>query len=374
MMAAPSPVLAPELSVIAPTYNERPNLRQLVAALSAALAGVRWELVLVDDDSDDGTADEAFALAQEGHPVRCIRRIGRRGLASAVVEGALAANAPWLAVIDADMQHDETLLPRMLDLLRAGEADLVVGSRHVAGGGMGDWSAERQKMSSFATRCARLALGTEVGDPMSGFFALGRDTFHACIYDLSQQGYKILLDILSSSPRPLRVVELPYVFRNRTAGESKVDVMVLAEFAFLLVEKMTRGLVPPRFVLFSLVGGIGLLVHLAVLAAMESAGHSFIPAQAVATGVAMVFNYYLNNNFTYRSQRLRGWRSLRGLIVFCLVCSIGGLANVGVARLVLGDSGNWRLAGLAGAVMGAVFNFSVAGQFVWTPRRRRRVT
>ena len=363
---------APDLSVIAPTYNERPNLRPLVAALAAALAGICWELIVVDDDSADGTAEEAFALAHEGQPVRAIRRVGRRGLASAVVEGALAANGTYLAVIDADMQHDETLLPRMLALLQTGEADLVVGSRHVEGGGLGDWSVERQRMSAFATRLAKRTLRTEIGDPMSGFFALRRDTFHACVYDLSQQGYKILLDILSSAPRTLKVVELPYVFRNRTAGTSKVDVMVLAEFAFLLVEKMTRGLIPPRFVLFSLVGGLGLVVHLAVLGLMQHAGYAFIPAQTAATGVAMVCNYFINNSFTYRAQRLRGWRSLRGLVVFCLVCTIGGLANVGVGDLVLTDSGSWPLAGIAGALMGAVFNFAVAGQFVWNPRRRRR--
>lgn len=362
---------SPTLSVIAPAYNERANIRPLVAAVALALEGISWEIVIVDDDSPDGTAQEAFALAHEGYPVRCIRRVGRRGLASAVVEGALAASGHFIAVIDADMQHDERVLPQMLAILQAKEADVVIGSRHVDGGSIGDWSAGRAKMSSLATRIAKATLGTEIGDPMSGFFAIRRDTFHACVYDLSQQGYKILLDILSSSPRALKVVEVPYVFKNRVAGDSKIDVMVLAEFAFLIIEKLTKGVIPPRFVLFSLVGGLGLLIHLATLSILEAASYGFIWSQAAATLVAMLANYFINNNFTYRSQRLKGVRALRGLLVFCLICSFGAIANVGVADLVLTGSGSWPIAGIAGAVMSAVFNFGAATQLVWNTRRRR---
>ena len=257
-----------------------------------------------------------------------------------MVEGALASNPPYLAVIDAAMQHDERVLPRMLDLLERGEADLVVGSRHVEGGGVGDWAESRQLMSRFATWCAGALVGTGVTDPMSGFFAMRRDTFHACIYDLSQQGYKILLDILTSSPRRLKVAEVPYVFRNRTEGESKLDVMVLAEFLFLLIEKFTRGLVPPRFVLFSLVGGLGLAFHLLVLDVLRQAGLGFGAAQTSATYAAMTLNYLVNNSVTYRSQRLKGARFLVGYVMFCVVCSFGALANIGVADLALASSGS----------------------------------
>ncbi|WP_287459505.1 glycosyltransferase family 2 protein [Sphingomonas sp.] len=362
----------PQLSIISPAYNERANIRPLVAAVAAAMGGTRWELIVVDDDSPDGTAEEVFAIAGEGYPVRCIRRIGRRGLASAVVEGALAANAAVIAVIDADLQHDEKLLPAMLALIAAGDSDLVVGSRHVDGGGVGDWSKDRQAMSSFATWCANLALGTGISDPMSGFFAIRRDVFHASVHDLSQQGYKILLDIISSAPHALRITEIPYVFRNRVEGESKVDLMIMLEFLFLLSEKVTRGLIPPRFVLFSAVGGIGLVAHVAVLQALKSFGSTFLVAQTAATAVAMTLNYVINNSVTYRSQRLRGRRFVIGYFIFCLVCSIGTLANIGVADLVLADEGNWALAGVAGALMSAVFNFGVATQFVWSQRRRPR--
>ena len=364
----------PTISIIAPTYNERMNVRRLVQAIAQAMADISWELVIVDDDSLDGTAEEAWNMAHEGYPVRCIRRIGRRGLASAVVEGVLASNAPFIAVMDADMQHDEAMLPKMLDILRTTDTDLVIGSRYIEGGSLGAWSDQRKKMSAFAKRCARSLIGSDITDPMSGFFALRRDVFYARIYDLSQQGYKILLDILTSSRRPLQIVEVPYVFRPRSLGESKVDVMVIAEFAFLLIEKLTRGLVPPRFVLFSMVGCLGLMLHLSVLEMMGAAKFSFLDAQTVATVAAMTLNYVINNSVTYRSQRLKGFRFFGGYVVFCAVCGIGGLANIGVANLVLHGSGNWPAAGIAGAVMSAVFNFGTVTQFVWRQRRSRRTS
>jgi dolichol-phosphate mannosyltransferase len=362
----------PVLSIIAPAFNERPNMAPLVQAVAAAMGEIRWELIVVDDDSPDRTAEAVDELARQGFPVRCIRRVGRRGLASAVVEGALASNAPYLAVIDADMQHDERVLPRMLSLLEDTDTDLVIGSRHIEGGSVGDWAEDRQAMSRLATRCARMLIGSRITDPMSGFFAVRRDVFHACIYDLSQQGYKILLDILTSSPRPLKVEEVPYVFRNRHEGESKLDIMVLAEFLFLLVEKLTKGLIPPRFVMFSLVGGIGLAFHLVILEIAITLESPFRTAQIIATIGAMSLNFLMNNAITYRPQRLRGVRMLWGYLVFCIVCSVGAFANIGVASLVLNGSGSWPVAGAAGAVMSLVFNFGAASQLVWSQRRRRR--
>lgn len=360
----------PQISIVAPTYNERQNVRPLVQAIGVALGSIRWEMIFVDDDSPDGTYLEIAALVHEGAPIRCIRRIGRRGLASAVVEGAMAANADIVAVIDADMQHDETLLPRMYETLKTSEADIVIASRHVEGGGLGDWDKGRQRMSAIATLCSKLLLGQGVSDPMSGFFATRRAVFDAAIYDLSQQGYKILLDILTSSPRSLKVVELPYVFRDRLHGASKVDVMVIAEYAFLLIEKLTRGMIPPRFVLFASIGVLGLAAHLTVLVQLKGLGASFLAAQAGATLCAMSFNYVLNNAITYRSQRLKGLRFVLGYLIFCAVCSFGAIANIGVANLMIHQIPSWSIAGALGAMMSSVFNFGVATRFVWGQRRR----
>lgn len=366
----PSVRILPAVSIIAPTYNERTNVRPLAKAVSAAMGNMPWELIFVDDDSPDGTYLEVVAVAREGAPVRAIRRVGRRGLASAVVEGAMSAHADIIGVIDADMQHDETLLPRMLDILQTTDADLVVASRHMEGGGMGEWSAGRQRMSAFATWASRLLVGEAVSDPMSGFFMTRRSVFDAAIYDLSQQGYKILLDLLTSSPRSLKVVEVPYVFRDRRSGESKVDVLIIAEYAFLLIEKLTKGLIPPKFVLFSIVGGLGLLAHVFVLRVMIGLGAGFLTAQTVATLCAMTFNYVLNNAVTYRAERLKGQRFAMGYVVFCAVCSLGAVANISVANLTMHEVNSWPLAGVAGALMSLVFNFGISTRFVWGRRRR----
>jgi dolichol-phosphate mannosyltransferase len=333
---------------------------------------VTWELIVVDDDSPDGTWREALLLGSEGLPVRCIRRIGRRGLSSAVVEGVMSASGEFVAVIDADMQHDETRLIDMLQILQTTETELVVASRYVEGGTIGAWDGTRARLSTFATACSRVLIGKTIKDPMSGFFMTRRAVFDELVGDLSQQGYKILLDVLTTARRPLRVVEIPYVFRERVSGESKLDAIVVAEYLLLLIEKFSRGFLPPRFILFSMVGGLGLIVHLSTLRVLQLCGSGFLEAQTVATLVAMTFNFMLNNLTTYRSERLRGAQALVGYIIFCATCSLGAIANLGVANFVIGHFSSWAFAGAAGAIMSAVFNFSLSTRFVWGRATRQR--
>lgn len=362
---------APDISLIVPTYNERGNIAPLLDSVADALGEIPWEMIIVDDDSPDQTFSEVLRLAREEPRLRCLRRVGRRGLASAVIEGALVANGGVIAVMDADFQHDEHLLRPMFEKLVATNADIVVATRYAEGGGIGEWDPGRARMSDVATRMACMLVGHQTSDPLSGFFMVRREVFSSVIYDLSQQGYKILLDIISSAHAPLRIEEVPYVFRTRQTGESKISIMVLAQFLFLLIEKLTHGLIPPRFALFSIVGGIGLMVHLAVLNALKLFGFDFLTAQVTAIAVAMVSNFAMNNEFTYRDRRLTGLSFFPGLILFCLVCSFGALANVGVAEIAIHQVGNWSIAGLAGAIMGAVFNFSAATSLVWRRRRKR---
>jgi dolichol-phosphate mannosyltransferase len=362
-LAAPA-----ELCVVVPCYNERPNVAPLVDLLHAALDGVRWEVVFVDDDSPDGTAAEARRIATADPRVRCIRRIHRRGLASAVVEGALSSSAAYVAVMDGDLQHDERRLLDMLAVLRADTADLVVGSRYVEGGDAeGLASPWRHRLSELGGRIVHAMLRVRLSDPMSGFFMMRRPLFEALAPRLTARGFKILLDIVLSAPRELRVTEIPCQFRERHAGESKLDVQVLAEFAGLLVDKRLGGLVPLRFIAFATVGALGVLVHLAVLTAAITLW-SFSVSQMVATLVAMAFNFQLNNQITYRDHRLRGRRLWRGFVLFMLVCGIGGAADIGVARVLYSSHGNWTLAGAMGAVIGVVWNYAVSATLVW--RRR----
>jgi dolichol-phosphate mannosyltransferase len=370
---APVPAMtrgAPTLTIVVPCYNERPNVAPLIAKLDAALFGIAWEAVFVDDNSPDGTTAEVRRIAQTDPRVRCIRRIGRRGLSSAVIEGALSSSAQFVAVIDGDLQHDETRLPDMLAALKSGRYDLAVGSRHVAGGDdsglAGRW---RHLLSDGGIRLARLFLPVQLNDPLSGFFMLPRPLFEQLATMLTGQGFKILVDLALSSPAPLRVIEIPAVFHERVAGESKLDALVLMQFAGLLLDKVFGGLLPLRFISFALVGAIGIFVHLAVLTTgLKWAGLGFEPAQAVATVVAMMFNFQLNNEITYRDQRLRGPRLWRGLLLFMLVCGVGGIANVGIAKALYDSHTAWSIAGAIGAMIGVVWNYAVSATLVWRTR------
>ncbi len=356
-----------ELTVVVPTFNERDNIAPLLARLQAALFGIEWEVVFVDDDSPDGTAAEIRLLARADPRIRCLQRIGRRGLSTAVIEGMLSSSAPHLAVIDADLQHDETLLPRMLAALKAESLDLVVGSRHVAGGGVGDWDRRRVQISGIAARLARLVVAAELSDPMSGFFMISRPAFEAALRRLSGQGFKILLDLFASAPTAYRFKEMPYVFGRRLHGESKLDSLVVWEYLMLLLDKLFGRYVPVRFVFFAAIGTSGIAVHfLTLYFAMMAV--SFPVAQALGTVVAMTSNYALNNTLTYRDRRLKGARFLVGLLSFYAICGLGAVANVGIASVAFAQHYSWWISGLAGAAVGVVWNYAVSSVFTW--RRR----
>jgi len=365
----PQAVSTLQLSVIVPTFNERDNVTTLFRRLEAALAGVSWEVIFVDDNSPDGTWDVVRALAREDSRVRCIRRVGRRGLSGACIEGILASSAPYAAVIDADLQHDETQLPNMLALLQGGEADLVVGSRYIAGGSAESFNRQRAGASALATEVAKRVLRVKIADPMSGFFMIRSDRFEQLAPQLSTQGFKILLDIVATARGELRVKEIPYTFGARLHGESKLDSTVALDFLGLVLAKLTGDVVSLRFLLFAMVGSTGLFVHLSALfVALEIFGLPFPEAQACGALVAMTSNFILNNFLTYRDQRLQGFAILRGLLLFYLVCSVGLFANVGVAFSVYDQEPIWWLAGAAGALMGVVWNYAMSGLFVWRKR------
>lgn len=368
--AIPSPLATPVLSVIVPCFNERPNVAPMIEKLDAALAGLAWEVIYVDDDSPDGTAAEVRRIARTDPRVRCIKRIGRRGLASAVIEGAMSSSAEYVAVIDGDLQHDETRLPVMLDALRTGQHDIVVASRHVEGGDNAGLSNQwRHAISDGGIWLAQMFLPVRLSDPMSGFFMLPRALFEDLARGLTGQGFKILLDLVLSAPAPLRVHEVPARFRERVAGESKLDALVMMQFAGLLIDKVFGGLLPLRFVSFAAVGALGVLVHLAVLAVMRQATPlDFAIDQGIATVVAMVFNFQLNNAITYREQRLRGPRLWRGLFLFMLVCGVGAIANIGIANVLYQQHTTWTVAGAIGAVLGVVWNYAVSSTLVWRAR------
>lgn len=353
-----------ELTVVVPCFNERANVPLMVERLEKALAGIDWEVIFVDDDSPDGTTEAVREIAAVKRNVRGLRRIGRRGLSTAVIEGMLASAAPYLAVIDGDLQHDETLLPAMLERIKGEKLDVVVASRYTQGGGMGSWDETRQAMSGFATRLAHLVVDKNLTDPMSGYFMISRPAFESTVRHLSGQGFKILLDLFASTPKPFRFAEMPFTFRTRLHGESKLDSMVAWEYLTLLLDKLVGRWVPVRFVMFSAVGMSGVLVHFAALS-LALLWLGFMAAQALATGLAMTSNFLINNVLTYRDRRLKGWRLIPGLLSFVAVCSVGAIANVGVASAVFYRDYAWWLAALAGIAVGVVWNFAVSQIFTW---------
>ena len=359
---------APAVTVVIPCYKEHDNVARMVGALERALAGTSWEAVFVDDDSPDGTTEEVRRIARLDARVRCIRRIGRRGLASAVIEGALSSSAESIVVIDGDLQHDPARIPSLLQALDCG-ADIAVGSRHVAGGdAAGLAGAWRHRISRAGIDVARRIMGVGIADPMSGYFALRRILFDRLAPRLSGQGFKILLDLILSSPTRLNIAEVPVQFQPRLAGESKLDVLVVAQFAGVLIEKATAGAIPPRFAAFAAVGAVGVLVHYAVLISGRAGGLPFETDQILATLIAMVFNFWVNNALTYRTNRLRGARLVRGLVVFMLVCGVGAVANIGIANVLYRAHSGWNPSGIVGAAVGVVWNYAVSATLVWRSR------
>ena len=368
------------LGVVLPTFNERKNLRGMVDRLDAALASIPWEVIVVDDNSPDGTADEARRIAQDDPRVRVIQRIGRRGLSSAAIEGMCATAAPVVAVMDADHQHDPALLPGMLAAIESGEYDLAYASRFAEGASTEEWGRpDRVKASNLANRIANKVTGVELTDPMSGYFMLRSEVLRADAHRLSGVGFKILLDILATVEAPLRIKEVPMNFAARAEGESKLDRTVVFEFLVGLYDKWLGRIIPTRFALFGTVGALGVFVQLGVLWIMLHLvfGERFVygnwdesttfnVANTVAAVVAMTFNFVLNNELTYSDKRLRGLGPiLKGWAQFALTCSLGLLTNVGSAAVLKGMGINDVIAVVAGIVLGSVWNFALSNKFVW---------
>jgi dolichol-phosphate mannosyltransferase len=358
-----------ELSVILPTYKERGNVAELVRRLDTALTGIAWEAIFVDDNSPDGTSQAAKDIAANDSRVRCLRRVGRRGLAGACIEGMLSSASPFVAVMDADLQHDEKVLPQMLARLRDGGADLVAGTRYVEGGSAESFSGSRSTISRLATKLTHRLVGTNLSDPMSGFFMMRRDRLEEIAPRLSPVGFKILLDIAATGGERLSIAEQPYVFGARFDGESKFNAQIGVEFLGLLLAKMTGDLVDPRFLFFAIVGTLGLVVHLIALRlSLVFLPDAFRAAQIIATLVAMTSNFLLNNELTYRDRRLKGLSLLRGFVLFCLIGSVGVLTNVDLASWLYTERQVWWVAGAVGAIMGALWNYAMSTLFVWRVR------
>lgn len=354
-----------ELSIIVPTYNESENIQPLIDLLSATLNDINWEVIFVDDNSPDKTSNIVRKLAKLNTRIRCLQRIGRRGLSSAVIEGILSSSSPFICVMDADLQHDENLIPKMLTELK-NNYDLVIGSRYIANASTGSLPNHRVKISRAATFLGNKILEHELSDPMSGFFMLRRELFEQVTPHLSGKGFKILLDIVASSDKSTKIHELPYHMKKREYGESKLSVAVVWEFFSLLANKLFGKYLPLRFIMFVTVGLSGVLVNVFILYITHKIlDFDFLYGQTIATIVAMTSNYFLNNQLTFNDKKHRGRHLYKGLISFYVTCSLGALINIAVANMAFNHGIVWWLSGICGAVVGAVWNFALSSTYTW---------
>lgn len=321
----------------------------------------------MDDDSPDGASQFARELAQTDRRIRVVKRVGRRGLSSACIEGVLSSCGTYVAIMDGDMQHDETVVPILMKKIKDCKLDVVMASRFCAGSKEQGLSHRRKIVSQWAVIFANFLLKQPLTDPMTGFFMLKRSVFDASLPYLSPMGFKILLDILISHPdKSLKIEEIPFSFRNRHAGNSKLDTLVIWEYILFLLEKLFYRQIPAAFLSFSIIGTIGLLFHFTLLKLFLMGGVTFLNGHICATILTIGFNFSLNNLLTYRSSRLRGVKAIYGLLSFYIICGVGAVSNIGVAAFLFrSNDSQWFLAAIVGISIGAFWNFGMSRFVTW---------
>lgn len=362
-MASTSRGEIPEISLVICTLDEHEAVAGVLAEAGAALDGLAYELIVVDDSRDERTAEVVRRAGRDDPRIRLVRREGVRGLASACIAGWNTARGVILGVMDGDGQHEACLARQMIDELRESGADIAVASRFRPDTETG-LQGGRRLLSRAGVGLSRLAIGAGTSDPMSGFFFQTRRWFEEARPSLSGLGFKILVDVLASGGRQPRVVEVSTRLRPRQGGASKLDMRIAVELLAQLVEKRTGGFVPGRFVMFAGVGASGVGVHLAVLAAFASA-LPFWLAQGIAILTAMVSNFLLNNLITFHDLRLVGWAKLRGLGGFVLACASGALVSELVAIALIQSNAPALGAGIGGALVASVWNYWSSSRAAW---------
>ena len=383
--------VAPVVSVVTPTFNEAENLPELVRAVHAALGTLPHEIVVADDDSPDRTWEVAEQLAEDDSSIRVLRRFRDPGLSAAVLDGMTVARGEYLAVIDADLQHDPAILPEMVGLLASGTVDVCVGSRATEGGGYGDWSAARRLVSWVATMIAKVLLRVPVSDPMSGYFVITRRAYEQTAAQINARGFKILLEFVGRN-RSLRVAEVPYEFRNRVHGETKLNRSVIRSYLLAVSELWLGRQIDPVFLLYVLVGIVGLVVNSVAFALAEAAGFPLwttglnkaidpiYTSFLFSVQLSILVLFVLNNEFTFWEDRYRGWKLVPAFLAYEVVSIIGTLIHVAVFTFlqntgfllgVLGAGPARVVHNLTGAVLALIVNWFLNTTYVWKRRTRR---
>ena len=358
----------PTLSIVIPTYNEKDNIFRILERLKKVLKSITYEIIFIDDNSPDGTAAVIKDCIKNSSKIHLIHRIGRKGLAGAVIEGVFAANADLVAVMDCDLQHDETKLLDMIDLFSKNNSlDIVIGSRFTETGEISEkaFSKMRELGSKATTLIIKKVLNIASTDPLSGFFMVKKKSFLKSSENLQTQGFKVLADFLATSGKNIKIKEIGYSFKNRIAGESKMNFLTALELIGLVLSQILKGRVSIRFILFCMVGLSGIFVQLLITGLAMLLINQFPTSQTLGIVAAMTSNYFLNNIITFQERKLKSLDLIRGLFSFYLICSLGAFANIAIATYVFGFSSNWLISSFIGACFGAVWNFTLTSIFTW---------
>ncbi|EMJ93657.1 glycosyltransferase [Leptospira alstonii] len=335
----------PDVSVILPTYNERENIQILVPKITKVLKAYPHEIILIDDNSPDRTWEVAENLKTVHKNLIVIRRMEARGLSSAVISGMSVAKGKVFVVMDADLQHDEKILPTLVSPILKNRSDISVGTRYINGGSVSDWSWIRKNFSVFATRLTKLLLPIPVSDPMSGYFAISRSYFQKSADRINPRGFKILLEFLNVSEQRPKISEVAYTFQSRRFGKTKLDGSVIRNYLIALLDLRFGKKISPTFFLYSLVGSFGVLVNLSGFLIAETFRFPEISTPfrflnplytSVLFGIEMsiLSNFVLNNYFTFYEKRYIGIQLIRGLVLFHLVSLLGLLIQISVFQLL----------------------------------------
>ena len=361
----------PSLTIVIPTYNEKENISEILARLKRTLNNIKHEIIFVDDNSPDGTSKEVRFFIEKSKNIHLIHRIGRRGLSGAIIEGIFAANSDLVAVMDCDLQHDESKLISMVDLFSSDSSlDIVIGSRFIQNGEISEkaFSKIRKMGSKLTTVLIKNLLKINSSDPLSGFFMVKKETFLSTSDKLQTQGFKVLADFLAISGKSIAIKEIGYKFKNRISGESKMTLLTGLELISLVLSQIVKGRLSIRFILFCMVGVTGIFVQLSMTGLAMLFINQFPTSQTFGIIMAMTSNYFLNNYITFQERKLRSLDLLRGLLSFYLICSLGAFANVAIATYIFSFSSNWLISSFIGAIFGAVWNFTLSSNFTWNSK------
>jgi dolichol-phosphate mannosyltransferase len=354
------------LSIVIPTFNESETITQLIAEIQNSLFAIDYEIIVVDDDSPDQTAEiiRQFILSKEINNVYCIHRVWNKGLSSAVIEGVSLASKDLICVMDGDGQHDPMDVLKMLEEFNLDEIDLMIGSRFFEINRSAGLSETRNKLSNIGIQCCNFFLKSKLSDPLSGFFLIKRELILGSRSALYKDGFKILLDLMMTQP-DLMISERQINFRQRAGGASKLNLSTVFSLIGQIVENVTNGIISASFLVFSMVGSFGVLLHLLLLSSLLALEFTFTSANIISTLVAMTSNYLLNNFLTFHNIHNTYQKKFLGLFKYSLANSLSIFANIGIATQLFGNNFSVLSSALAGIFAGLILNYFLSRNIVF---------